>query len=178
MILSQKAIEILSPRFFLHNAYYCFLNMVHFSPDGLSVVIDQEGNSVFSIYSALLLLPVLFCTRKYVDKKRVSFLLLAGIVIGLNLLFLMLYQATGNAQFGYRYFFDVIPLIFLLLMFILPSIPMFIQMGLLGYGIFVNFYGSMASYGLFPSVADPVFEIVIGAVIAVFLFTERLEGTS
>ena len=47
------------------------------------------------------------------------------------------------AQFGYRYFFDVLPLIFLLLIFILPSIPISIQMGLLAYGIFVNFYGTM-----------------------------------
>ena len=56
---------------------------------------------------------------------------------------LMLYLASGYFQFGYRYFFDVLSLLFLLLMFILPSIPMFIQMGLLAYGMFVSFYGTM-----------------------------------
>jgi hypothetical protein len=77
-----------------------------------------------------------------------SFLLIAGIAIGLSLLLLLLYYATGWVQFGNRYFFDVLPLIFLLLMFILPSVPMLIQMGLLAYGLFVNFYGIMAFYNI------------------------------
>jgi len=51
-------------------------------------------------------------------------------------------------QFGYRYFFDVIPLVFLLLTFILPDIPIAIQIGLLLYGIFVNVSGSMAWFRL------------------------------
>jgi hypothetical protein len=94
----------------------------------------------------------------------------------------MLYLASGYAQFGYRYFFDVLPLIFLLLMFILPSIPMSIQMALLGYGIFVNFYGTMvfrslSRYGFIdvPPLSETLFWIVIGTSLLSFLSTIRLD---
>jgi hypothetical protein len=179
---ATKRNEILSPRYVLHNAYYCFLNMIHFSPTDMPVVIDLEGNSIFSVYPALLLVPVLFCKKKDRDKKRTSFLLLAGIAVGLNLLSLMLYMATGYAQFGYRYILDVLPLLFLLLMFILPSIPIPIQIGLLAYGIFVNFYGSMASFSFYgfvdvPPLREMLFWIVLLTSILPFLSTIRLEAT-
>jgi len=89
---------------------------------------------------------------------------------------LMLYQGTGWKQFGYRYFFDVLPLVFLLLMFILPSVPISIQLGLLVYGIFVNFYGSMEFHALVPSLGEALFWTVVVVSITSFL-TERLEGT-
>jgi hypothetical protein len=177
-----KTNHLLSPRYSLQNIYYCFLNLVHFSPVGLFIGIDLYGNSVFSVYPALLLIPVLFCKRKDGDKKRMSFLPLAGIAIGMNILALMLYLASGYAQFGYRYFFDVLPLLFLLLLFILPSIPMLIQMGLLAYGIFVNFYGTMAFCSLFsflavPSLGETLFWIVLLTSILPFLSKIRLEAT-
>src|SRR5207302_4448552 len=134
------------------------------------------------IYSTLLLVPVLFFKRAYVNKERMSFFIVAGIVIGLNLLALMLYQATGSIQFGYRYFFDVLPLIFLLLMFILPSVSILIQVWLLAYGIFVNFYGIIAFYSLYgfidvPPLGETLSWIVIVLSLLPFLSTERLEGT-
>ena len=108
-----KSNQILSLRFFLHNAYYCFLNMVHFSPQGLVTGINPEGNSIFSIYPALLLLPVLFCTRKYANRKRMSFLLLAGSVIGLNLWCLCSIRPLAGPSSGigtfltcYRWYFS------------------------------------------------------------------------
>ncbi|HEX3642827.1 MAG TPA: hypothetical protein VHV10_16200, partial [Ktedonobacteraceae bacterium] len=172
----------LSPRFFLHNVYYCFINSIKFSNHENPITIDVEGNSVFFVYTFLLLLPVLFYTRKYADRKRMPFLLLAGIVIGLNLLVLMLYQSTASPQFGYRYFFDVLPLAFLLLMFILPSIPILIQMGLLVYGIFVNFYGTMEYWSLHrfidvPPLGETLFWIVIVLSIFPLLSIGRLEAT-
>jgi hypothetical protein len=175
-----KTNHLLSPRYIPQNLYYCFLNLVHFSPVDLFVGLDLYGNSVFSVYPALLLVPVLFCKRKDGDKQRMSFLPLAGIAIGLNILALMLYLASGYAQFGYRYFFDVLPLLFLLLLFILPSIPMLIQMGLLAYGIFVNFYGTMVFRSLFgfvdvPSLGETLFWIVMIISLLPFLSTEILE---
>jgi hypothetical protein len=127
-----KSNAILSFHYVLHNIYYYFLNITGF---------DLEGNSVFLFYPALLLLPVLFCNRKYGDKKRLSFLAIAGITIGLSVLFLMLYFATGWTQLGNRYFFDILPLIFLLLAFILEYIPLTIQILLLLWGIGINFCG-------------------------------------
>lgn len=137
----------LSLSYVWHNVYYYFLNIVHFQQTHRPVVIDVEGNSVFSVYPALLLLPVLFYCRKYVNKKRLLFLGAAGLIVGLNVIFLMLYFATGWVQFGNRYFFDVVPMLFLTLIFILEYIPNSIQLAILLFGIFVNFYGSLAFFG-------------------------------
>jgi hypothetical protein len=93
-----------------------------------------------------LLIPVLFYNRKYLDKRRLSFLIVASTVIILILSCLMLYFATGFVQFGNRYVFDFLPLIFLLLIFILQYIPISIQIVLLYYGIFVNIHGILAFY--------------------------------
>jgi hypothetical protein len=137
----------LSLSYVWHNIYYYFLNIVHFQPTHRPVIIDVEGNSVFSVYPALLLLPVLFYCRKYVNKKRLLFLAAAGLIVGLNVIFLMLYFATGWVQFGNRYFFDVVPMLFLALIFILEYIPNSVQLAILLFGIFVNFYGSLAFFG-------------------------------
>ena len=137
---------ILSFHYVLRNIYYCFINTVHFSSDHQLVFLDPDGNSVFLVYPALLLFPLLLCNRKYRNKKRCLFLIIAGIVIVLNLSLVMLYFATGWIQFGYRYFFDVIPLLFLLLMFIWQYVPFSIQMVLLMWGIMVNFCGVVGLY--------------------------------
>jgi hypothetical protein len=167
---------IFSVRYVLNNAYYCFVNFLHFSPDNPPLVIDLGGNSIFSIYPMLWLLPILFYKRKYAEQKRMLFLLLAGMVIGLNLLMLMFYMGTGWKQFGYRYIFDLLPLVFLLLMFILPSIPTLIQLGLLAYGIFVNFYGSMEFHALVPSLDETMCCTVLVLSITSFLLAEKLGG--
>ncbi len=142
-----KSNRILSLSYAWHNIYYYFLNIVHFTPTARPVVIDVEGNSVFSVYPALLLLPVLFYNRKYVNKKRLLFLLTAGAVVIISIIFLMLYFATGWVQFGNRYFFDVVPMLFLLLIFILEYVPYSVQLAILLFGIFVNVFGSLAFFG-------------------------------
>jgi hypothetical protein len=145
----MKSNHILSVQYMPRNFYYCFINVIRFSFDELPFFVDHNGNSIFSVYPALLLFPaLLFAMRKEVEKKKRSFFLCAGGVICLGVLLLLLYFATGWNQFGYRYFFDVIPLVFLLLIFILPSIPISIQMVLLGYGLFVNVCGIMAFFDL------------------------------
>ncbi len=138
--------QTLSFHYVFHNIYYYFLNVISFSPTRYPVIINAEGNSIFSVYPALLLLPVLFYNRKYLDRKRLSFLRVAGMIITLTVSFLMLYFATGWLQFGNRYIFDVIPLLFLLLTFILQYIPLSIQVGLLLYGILLNVYGILGFF--------------------------------
>jgi len=137
----------LSLSYVWHNIYYYFLNIVHFQPTHRPVVIDTEGNSVFSVYPALLLLPVLFYCRSYADKKRLIFLGAVAAIVALCVIFLMLYFATGWVQFGSRYFFDVIPILFLVLMFILEYVPNSVLLALLLFGIFVNAYGTLAYFG-------------------------------
>jgi len=142
-----KSNRILSLSYVWHNVYYYFLNIVHFRPTSRPVVIDAEGNSVFSVYPALLLLPVLFYTRKYVNRKRLLFLGVGSVIVVISTIFLMLYFATGWVQLGNRYFFDVMPILFLMLIFILEYVPRSIQLALLLFGMFVNFYGSLAIFG-------------------------------
>ncbi len=139
---------ILSIHYILYNIHYYFLNSVQFSRIGYPVVIDTEGNSIFSVYPALLLLPVVVFSRIERDKKRFAFLIIGAIVVILTLIFLLLYFATGWVQFGSRYFFDIVPLLFLMLIFVLPSIPIYVQLAVLVYGIFVNVYGIVAFYHL------------------------------
>lgn len=138
--------QIFSFNYISHNFYYYFINIISFSPTKHPVIVSVEGNSIFSVYPALLLIPVLFYNRKYLDKRRLSFLIVAATVIILILSCLMLYFATGFVQFGNRYVFDFLPLIFLLLIFILQYIPVSIQTVLLWYGIFVNIHGILAFY--------------------------------
>ena len=141
-----KSNQVLSLNYVLHNIYYYFLNPIRFSLTSRPVVIDVEGNSVFLVYPALLLLPGMLIKRPEGRRRRL-FLLIAGGVIGLSVVFLLLYFATGWVQFGNRYFFDIVPLLFLLLIFILNYIPKSLQLLLLCFGIFVNFYGTLAFYG-------------------------------
>ncbi len=136
-----KSNTILSFHYVLYNVYYYFLNIVHFSYSSKPVVIDREGNSVFSVYPALLLLPMLYYARKEREKKQWLFLIVSGVIISLSVVFLMLYFSTGWEQFGNRYFFDVIPLLFLLLIFVLPYVPIPVLLILLYYGFFVNCFG-------------------------------------
>lgn len=138
----------LSTHFIWYNFYYYFLNFLQFTPGGSHVVVDPEGNSVFSVYPVLLLLGRFLINKNYLDKQKLSFLFAAGITLTLSLCFLMLYYATGWMQFGNRYFFDIIPLLFLLILFVLKYIPLPVQIVLLIYGIFVNYMGILAYYGV------------------------------
>lgn len=143
-----KSGKILSIHYILYNAYYYFFNFLQFSPAKPYVIINTEGNSVFAVYPALLLLVRLFFKTEYLDKKRVMFLSIAGVILGLSILSLLLYYATGWSQFGNRYFFDVVPLLFILTIFILKYIPIPLQVVLLLYGVFVNFAGVLAFYNI------------------------------
>jgi hypothetical protein len=139
----------LSIQYVLRNMYYCFFSTVHFSSAHQLIFFNPDGNSVFLVYPALLLVPVLLCNRRYRNSKRCLFLTTAGSVIVLNLALVMCYFATGWTQFGYRYFFDVIPLLFLLLIFILRSVPLSIQMALLTCGIVANICGILWFYAVY-----------------------------
>src|SRR5947209_1394505 len=132
-----KRNQLFSPSYIWHNVYYYFLNIVNFSPAGNPVVIDLEGNSVFSVYPALLLLPVLFYNRNYLNRKQLLFLAAASAVVVFSTIFLMFFFAAGWEQFGNRYFFDLVPILFLLLIFILEYVPFSIQLAILLFGMFV-----------------------------------------
>lgn len=124
-----------------HNITYYFLNYASLRLEKPFIIIDHEGNSVFSVYPLLL---ILFSLVKKYNLKNVNILIvLLCIIVGLTIALLMLYLATGWIQFGSRYFFDVIPILFLISLFAMKKIFPITLLILVLYGIFVNFLGAL-----------------------------------
>jgi len=138
---------ILSCKYFWYNVYYYFLNPLSFSFSKHMLRIDVEGNSILMVYPSLCLVWVLFCKCKRFDAKKRFFVLTVGVAALITLTFLMLYFATGRVQFGNRYFFDAFPLVFLLLVLVMPYIPKPVQLVLLIWGIVINFWGVLTFFG-------------------------------
>lgn len=138
---------ILSFKYFWYNFYYYFLNPISFSLSKHMLRIDVEGNSVLMVYPSLFLVWVLFCKFKRFDAKKRFFVLTVGVAAVITVTFLLLYFATGRVQFGNRYFLDVFPLFFLLLVLVMPYIPKLVQLVLLIWGIVINFWGVLTFFG-------------------------------
>jgi hypothetical protein len=49
-------------------------------------------------------------------------------------------------QFGSRYFFDLVPGLFLLILFVVKRVNAPLKLSLLAYGTFVNFVGALLYY--------------------------------
>jgi len=141
-----KTGKLLSTDFIYHNFTYYFLNHLPVSLERPYLRIDPEGNSVFSVYPILLFLFALFRMKILKEKKTSLFLKVTGLVVGLNLLLLMLNIGTGWVQFGNRYFFDVIPILFLLVLLVIEEIPTLIQLLALIYGFLINILGALLFY--------------------------------
>lgn len=138
---------LISLKYFKHNFDIYFLNHVKFSTEKPYVIIDKEGNSIPSVYPLFLLFPLLFLKKYLLNKKYKNFLLASifGVILPLFTYF-VLYLATGWAQFGIRYFLDIMPLLFLLFLFVVDSIPPKLQSAIVFYGIPVNILGSISFY--------------------------------
>jgi hypothetical protein len=130
-----------------HNVKLYFLNWMPLSFRNGFTSVDVEGNSVFSVYPALLFLFALpFQWLRSLTPEARRFLLFAGATVGVNVAFLLLYFAAGWVQFGSRYFFDVVPLLFLCIAFVLRAIPNSLQLLVVGYGVCVNLFGALWMY--------------------------------
>ncbi len=125
------------------NLYYYFLNIPQFLSHKPFVKIDEEGNSIFVVYPAILLLVFLAKSRYLREQKIKKFLVFAGVVIILTLSVLMVCFATGWVQFGNRYFFDIQPLVYVLLIFVMQDISLFVLIPMLVYEISVNIAGTV-----------------------------------
>jgi hypothetical protein len=128
-----------------HNLYYYYLNPPSFLPKYPFIKIDGEGNSVLLTYPLLLSLFLLF-RKKWRNFQEKIFFSLAGVIFLLNQIFLMLYVSTGASQLGNRYFFDVIPLLFILVLFVIEHLPNSVKVALLFAGFVINILGTFAFY--------------------------------
>lgn len=142
--------KILSSEYIEHNIRYYFLEPLQFSSQKPYININPEGNSIFFVYPYTLLvlaIPLLFKSiyKRMKKYQRFLYLLLLSTSLGL-MAFLLLFYATGWVQFGNRYFFDLMPLVFIHLVILLPYVPKSLFYGTIGYGMIVNLLGAIAFY--------------------------------
>lgn len=129
-----------------NNFYYYFLNnpLVKNS----EYIFDPEGLSVFIVY------PLLFCLL-FFFKLRINhkieklFILIAFAVIVINIFLLLTFLGTGWSQFGSRYFFDCIPLLFLLTLFLIRYVPIILLLAVTIYGVGINYLGAVYFFSHF-----------------------------
>ena len=151
--LAVKENKIFSLENIPHNISIEFLKPVQISiqevkPYLLSVDPDIEGNSIFSVYPLILFAFYIFNKRNRLNKKFLFFATNAIIVIGFSIFLILSFLGTGWTQFGARYYFDVIPLIYLLVLSVLDRIPKPLVIFVVIYGVTINIMGSIAVYKL------------------------------
>jgi hypothetical protein len=128
-----------------HNATYYFLNHVKLSFEKPYVQVDEEGNSIFSVYP-LVLFTFYFFTRKTYTPENRWFIAVLGIALILNFALILMNLGTGWVQFGSRYFFDIVPGLFLLILFVVDRVSIPVKVMLMTYGAFINFVGALLYY--------------------------------
>lgn len=143
-----------------HNLQYYFFNHLMLFIHKPYAQFDIEGNSLFSVYPVVGLLIFLvqpgislirgFNRRETSDNKMelYAFGLLAAVVTVLIMGSLLTYIATGWAQFGVRYFLDVVPLVYLACFIAMRYSPGIITVILVAYGLLVNAVGILVYYHL------------------------------
>lgn len=137
-----NAKKIFSIQYIPENFFYYFLNHLKISLKFPFLNTDIEGSSIFSVYPLTLLIFYLFQKKYLKSKKVIFFVALSAIVILSNLLVILSFTRYSHwSPFGTRYILDILPLLFLLFLFIIEEIPIFFLYSLTLYGILVNFLG-------------------------------------
>ena len=132
---------------FPHNATYYFLNHIALRFEPPFVQIDFEGNSIFSVYP-LTIVALQFFRRSTYTRSNGLFLLLLLSGLSANFLIILANMGTGWVQFGSRYFLDVVPGLFLAVLFVVTRSKTPARMAILVYGTYVNFAGTILYYHL------------------------------
>lgn len=124
------------------NAYYYFLQSpLTYAPPFIRV--NPVGSSIFLVYPFTLLF--FYLRKKHLSQYKhfLMFFIISSIVIIINIIFLLALPFTGETQFGIRYFYDVVPILLLLLAVLIHRIPRSILIAELIAGIYINFVGTM-----------------------------------
>jgi hypothetical protein len=125
------------------NFEHYFLNHASLSLKYPHINEDPMGNSIFSVYPLTLFFFFLFQKTIFKIKNNAMFIGIGVSIIFLITLMLMSFVGTGWTQFGSRYFFDAIPLLFLLLVFVIDKIPSVAVLVFMLYGFLINYYGAL-----------------------------------
>lgn len=125
------------------NFEHYFLNHAFLSLNYPHINEDPAGNSIISVYPLTLFFFFLFQKTVFKIKNNAVFISIGVSIILLVTIILMFFVGTGWTQFGSRYFFDAIPLLFLLLVFVIDKIPSVALMVFMIYGFLINTYGAL-----------------------------------
>ena len=128
------------------NFYYYFINPFQLSLTKNFFQIDYAGNSVFMAYPILFSLYYLTKLKPTaVSSQLIKIILTIAVII---IVILLTNVGSGWIQFGNRYFFDVIPLFFVLIIFSLTKTPVRIQIFLAISGAIINILGVLNFYNI------------------------------
>ncbi len=145
-----QAKKIFSKTFIPHNTYYYFLNPIKAEAKFPFLKFDPEGNGMFFMYPFLLFLPFAFSEKmRRKHTRAVWFAVFALFIALLNLSVLLVNVGTGWVQLGTRYFFDSIPLLYLVAGFALSSIPELAVRLFFVYGLAINIWGTLLFHSVF-----------------------------
>lgn len=125
------------------NVKHYFLNHASLSTSYPFVNEDPVGTSIFSVYPLTLFFFFLFQKTVFKIKNNAVFIGLGVLTILIITAMLMFFVGTGWTQFGSRYFFDTIPLLLLLLVFVIDKIPSVALLVFTVYGFLINYYGAL-----------------------------------
>jgi len=125
------------------NVEHYFLNHAFLSLKYPHINENPAGNSIFSVYPLTLFFFFLFQKTIFRVKNNALFIGMGVSIILLITITLMLFVGTGWTQFGSRYFFDAIPILFLLLVFVVDKIPSVALLVFMLYGFLINYYGAL-----------------------------------
>ena len=111
--IQQLEGNMFSIKYVNNNIKYYFINLPTIQLKYPFIKIDPEGNSIF--FTSPFFILLIFNIKSLLSKiKQLPILKPFILVIIINTLFLMLFFATGYAQWGSRYYLDIMP-IFLIL---------------------------------------------------------------
>jgi hypothetical protein len=140
--------KLFSPSYIQGNFYFYFVHPVAITTAKPYLKIDIEGNSIFFVYPWTMLL-IYFIRKNTALKKHTLYLRVAMAALVINLLVILSNLGTGYKQFGSRYFFDLIPVLLLLLTFVIATVNKKIIYAIIIYGVIINLLGVYLYYTFF-----------------------------
>jgi len=138
--------QFFSPNYIGYNATYYFFHLPTFFHVFPFLQFDLEGNSIFIMYPATLSLLLLF-RRSFWQKPHLSsFLFITMFSIFMTFSLFLCYFTTGWTQLGSRYLLDILPLLYLLLVFVIDRIAWQIILAILIYEFLLHIEGVIWFY--------------------------------
>lgn len=139
--------RIFTFKYIPENISYYFFNHLSISDKSPFLNIDKEGNSIFSVYPLFIITLYLFQKKYFRSSKIIYFVIFSTICILLNIVIILsLVRYSHWAPFGTRYILDIIPLLYLLFLFIIEDVPIVLLYGLTFYGVLINFFWIVSSF--------------------------------